>query len=99
MTVPSHSSLDIWTSWHGKRGTKANPIEGEHQLFVFLSTDANTEVRAIHPKAMLVILTSEEAVEQRLTLPPKDALALQKSLPDRALRIVATGEKEDGLVA
>ena len=22
----------IWTRWHGKRGTKANPIEGGHQL-------------------------------------------------------------------
>jgi len=34
----------IWTTWHGKRGTKSNPIEGEHQLFGFLSTDANAEV-------------------------------------------------------
>ena len=25
----------IWTSWHGKRGTKANPVEGEHQPFGF----------------------------------------------------------------
>src|SRR5580658_3240601 len=89
----------IWTTWHGKRGTKANPIEGEHQLFGFLTTDANAEVPAIHPKATPVILTSEEAVEQWLTLPPKEALALQKPLRDGALRIVATGEKEDGLAA
>jgi hypothetical protein len=34
-----------------------------------------------------------------LTLPPKDALALQEPLPDGALKIVATGEKEDGLAA
>jgi putative SOS response-associated peptidase YedK len=89
----------IWTTWHGKRGTKANPIEGGHQLFGFLTTDANAEVGAIHPKAMPVILTSAEAVEQWLTLPVKEALALQKPLPDGALRIVATGEKEDGLAA
>jgi hypothetical protein len=44
-------------------GTKANPVEGEHQLFGFLTTDAG----AIHPKAMPVILTSAEAVERRLT--------------------------------
>jgi putative SOS response-associated peptidase YedK len=25
----------IWTTWHGRRGTKANPVEGEHQLFGF----------------------------------------------------------------
>jgi putative SOS response-associated peptidase YedK len=89
----------IWTSWHGKRGTKSNPVEGEHQLFGFLTTDANAEVKAIHPKAMPVILTSTEAVEQWLTLPVKEALALQKPLPDGALRVVATGEKEDGLAA
>jgi putative SOS response-associated peptidase YedK len=88
----------VWTTWHGKRGTKSNPVEGEHQLFGFLTTDANAEVgAAIHPKAMPVILTSEEAVEQWLTFPVKEALALQKPLPDGALRIVATGEKEDEL--
>jgi len=27
----------IWTKWHGKRGTKSNPIEGEHQLLDFLT--------------------------------------------------------------
>jgi hypothetical protein len=25
----------IWCSWHGTRGTKENPVEGEHQLFGF----------------------------------------------------------------
>jgi putative SOS response-associated peptidase YedK len=64
-----------------------------------LTTDANAEVRMIHPKAMPVILTSEEAVEQWLTLPVKEALALQKPLQDNALKIVATGEKKDGLAA
>ena len=28
----------IWTEWEGKRGTKANPIEGKHTLFGFLTT-------------------------------------------------------------
>jgi putative SOS response-associated peptidase YedK len=27
----------IWTAWHGRRGTKANPVEGEHQLFLGFS--------------------------------------------------------------
>jgi putative SOS response-associated peptidase YedK len=31
----------IWTTWRGKRGTKANPVEGEHQLFGFLTTGAS----------------------------------------------------------
>jgi hypothetical protein len=50
-------------------------------------------------KTHLRLRRSAEAVEQWLTLPPKEALALQKPLPDGALRIVATGEKEDGLAA
>jgi putative SOS response-associated peptidase YedK len=44
--------------------------------------NANADVGAVHPKAMPVILTSTEALEQWLTLPLKEALALQKPLPD-----------------
>jgi putative SOS response-associated peptidase YedK len=86
----------IWTTWHGKRGTKANPVEGEHQLFGFLTTDANAEVEAIHPKAMPVIFTESGQIEKWLTTPLPEALALQTPLPDGALKIVARGAKEDG---
>jgi hypothetical protein len=34
-----------------------------------------------------------------MTTPPNDALALQRPLPDDALRIVARGKKEDGVDA
>ena len=54
----------IWTSWQGKRGTKANPVEGEHQLFGFLTTDPNVVVGAFHPKAMPVILTTESNAQK-----------------------------------
>jgi putative SOS response-associated peptidase YedK len=87
----------MWTTWHGKRGTKANPVEGEHQLFGFLTTDANAEVGAIHPKAMPVIFTEPEQVDAWLTLPVTEALQMQKPLLDGALEIVARGEKEDGV--
>ena len=75
---------------------QANPAEGEHQLFGFLTTDANAEVGAIHPKAMPVIFTRADQVDGWLTLPVAEALQLQKPLPDGALKIVARGEKEDG---
>jgi putative SOS response-associated peptidase YedK len=85
----------IWTTWHGKRGTKANPVDGQHELFGFLTTDANAEVGAIHPKAMPVILTTESDIELWMTAPAQEALKLQRPLPDGSLKIVMTGEKED----
>lgn len=89
----------IWTTWHGKRGTKSKPTEGEHQLFGFLTTEANAEVGAVHPKAMPVILTKEAEIEQWMTAPAEEALELQRPLPDGSLEIVASGEKEDPAAA
>ena len=85
----------IWTTWRGTRGTKANPVEGEHHLFGFLTTEANGVVAPIHPKAMPVILRNEAEFEGWLTAPADVALALQRPLPDDALMIVAAGERED----
>ena len=85
----------IWTTWHGKRGTKANPVEGEHQLFGFLTTDANAEVGAIHPKAMPV--DPDDGCRDRAVDDGAGGGGAEASapLPDGALKIVATGEKED----
>ena len=85
----------VWTNWTGIRGTKANPVEGVHQLFGFLTTDANAEVGAIHPKAMPVILTTQDEIETWMTAPTQEALRLQRPLPDGTLKIVATGARED----
>jgi putative SOS response-associated peptidase YedK len=88
----------IWTAWKGACGPKSNPVEGEHQLFGFLTTDANAEVGAIHPKAMPVILRTEQEIETWMTAPAEEALTLQRPLPDGSLRVIATGQKEDGPV-
>jgi len=85
----------LWTTWKGVRGTKKDPIEGEHQLFGFLTTDANTEVAPIHPKAMPVFLRTVEDIDIWMTAPVEEALELQRPLPDSSLAIVARGEKED----
>jgi putative SOS response-associated peptidase YedK len=89
----------IWRPWTGTRGTKAEPVVGEHLLFSFLTTEANAEVGAIHPKAMPAILTSEAQVETWMTAPIEDALKLQRPLPDGTLAIVARGATEDGAMA
>ena len=85
----------LWTPWRGIRGPKSAPVEGHHELFGFLTTEANAIVAPIHPKAMPVILTTPTEFERWLEADTVDALALQRPLPDDALRIVAKGEKED----
>jgi putative SOS response-associated peptidase YedK len=84
----------IWTRWTSVRKVK----EGEttNDLFGFLTTDANAEVGAVHPKAMPVILATPEEVDMWLQAPTEKALQLQRPLPDGTLKIVARGEKKDG---
>jgi putative SOS response-associated peptidase YedK len=85
----------VWTTWHGTRGTKAKPVEGEPQLFGFLTTDANDIVGAVHPKAMPVVLRTQDDIDRWMTAPADEAIKMQRPLPDGALKIVATGERKD----
>jgi putative SOS response-associated peptidase YedK len=89
----------LWTPWRGVRGPKSAPVEGEHELFAFLTTQPNAVVAPIHPKAMPVILTIPGEVDLWLAADAPKALQLQRPLPDDALRIVASGEKKDGVAA
>jgi putative SOS response-associated peptidase YedK len=42
------------------RGKKADPVEGEHLLYSFLTSQPNGIMGPIHPKAMPVILTTAD---------------------------------------
>jgi putative SOS response-associated peptidase YedK len=50
----------MWTTYDGDRGTKSNPIPGPHLVYGFLTTAPNAIIEPIHPKAMPVILTTDE---------------------------------------
>lgn len=85
----------IWREWTGTRGTKAEPVEGRHLVYSFLTTDPNKVVKPVHAKAMPVILTTPEEWKTWMTAPAEEALKLQRPLDDKLLKIVASGEKKD----
>jgi len=80
--------------WRSVRKVKEGEVEAD--LYAFLTCEPNAEVGAIHPKAMPVILTTEEEREMWMTAPWAEARMLQAPLRDGTLRIVARGSKSDG---
>jgi putative SOS response-associated peptidase YedK len=87
----------LWISWTSVRKAREGEITAD--IFGMLTTEPNAEVHRVHPTAMPVILTTEEERDVWMRAPWDEAGKLQRPLPDGALRIVATGEKEDAAAA
>lgn len=86
----------IWTDWHGVRGSMKNPREGDHQLYAFLTTEPNSVVKPVHPKAMPVILTTAEEVDVWMNAPWEEAKALQRPLADTCLVLRPLNDDQQG---
>lgn len=83
----------VYNAWYGDYGSKKEPNEGWHNLFSFLTTDANSIVRPVHAKAMPVILRGEAEQEEWLNAPPDQIEAIQaRALPRQALEIMSDDE-------
>ncbi|MDQ0322985.1 putative SOS response-associated peptidase YedK [Pararhizobium capsulatum DSM 1112] len=87
----------VHTRWHGTRGPIKAPRLGEHDIYAFLTTNPNSIVKPVHPKAMPVLLTTREECELWLTADWKDAKKLQRPFADDQMMVLPRYTEVGGL--
>lgn len=89
----------VWLpQWESVRKVKEGLIKTD--LFAFLTTDPNSIVGPIHPKAMPVLLTEPDEIDLWMSAPWVEAKMLQRPLADGKLlllppQLVASSPKVD----
>ena len=85
-TRPLMFFAGIWVSqWESVRKVREGLLTLD--LFAFLTTEPNAVVAQVHPKAMPVLLTTQEETETWLTAPWEEAQVLQRPLPEDQLHL------------